>query len=207
MNKTKVSIKAIFKYLSTIITWSIFVILFCCAAFLVYYFVSLQLYSSKGSSYQPNFSIYTIVSPSMTPKIKVYDVIINTKVNKPSDIKVGDVITFKSTSAFTYDMTITHRVVDIQIVNGEYQFITKGDNNAVADSAPALYANVIGIARVKIPQLGRAQVFIASKTGWLFVVVIPALFIIIKDIVKLVKVNSIKGTAKKTNNKVIKSES
>ena len=199
MKKTRVTYKTIFSYLSTVITWTIFVILISCALFLAYYYVSVRIYAAKGEAYAPKFSIYTIVSPSMVPKIKVYDVIINFKVDSPTDIKVGDVITFKSTSSMTYGMTITHRVKDIQIVNGEYQFITKGDNNAIADLAPAEYSNVIGRATIKIPQLGRVQFFVASKFGWLVVVILPAFYVILKDIIKLIRISKVKNRASKAN--------
>ena len=201
--KTRVDVKYVFQFLSLIISKAIFVILLLCACILAYYFITIRVFRQKGDKYAPPFSIYTIVSASMTPKIKVYDVIINVKAKSPSDIKVGDIITFKSTSAFTYDMTITHRVIDIQIVNGEYEYITKGDFNEIPDMAPARYSNVIGIAKVKLPQLGRVQVFVASKYGWLLVVVLPALYIIIGDILKLIKLSRIKNDADKVNKRMV----
>ena len=206
MKKTRVTYKSIFSYISTIITWSIFVILISCVGILAYYYLSIKIYASKGEAYAPKFSIYTIVSPSMIPKIKVYDVIVNFKVDSPTDIKVGDVITFKSTSSMTYNMTITHRVKDVQIVNGEYQYITKGDNNAIADLSPAKYSNVIGKATIKIPQLGRVQFFVASKFGWLMVVVLPAFYIIFKDVLKLIKLSRVKNNASKANARLIERE-
>ena len=201
-NSVKIKIKSILNYLSSIVTWAIFVILALCIAALLYYYISSRVALSNGSK-GPAFSLYTIVSPSMTPKIKVYDVIINTRVDSPSDIKKGDIITFKSTSSLTYNMTITHRVIDIQIVNGEYQYITKGDNNVVQDGAPALYSNVIGKAVVKLPQLGKIQFFVASKFGWLVVVILPALYIIIKDISKLVRLSKTKKMADEANRRLI----
>ena len=204
MKKTRVSFKAILKYLSTVITWSIFVVLIACAGFLAYYYISLQVYSSKGEQYKPKYSIYTIVSPSMVPNIKVYDVVINVKIDSPSEIKVGDIITFISTSSITNGMTITHRVKDVQIVNGEYQYTTKGDNNAGPDTAPALYKNIIGKAVLKLPQLGRVQFFVASKMGWICVVVLPAFYVIMKDVLKLIKLSRVKNNANIENEKLIK---
>jgi signal peptidase len=136
-DKTRVDFKYVCSFLSLIGAKSLFILLLLCAGVLAYYFICLRISSAKGEEYAPPFSIYTIVSASMTPKIKVYDVIINVKVDNPTDIKVGDIITFTSTSAFTYGMTITHRVMDIQIANGEYEYITKGDFNEVAGLAPA----------------------------------------------------------------------
>ncbi|MBE6148906.1 MAG: signal peptidase I [Firmicutes bacterium] len=203
MKRNSVKLKSIINYLSTIITWSIFVILVSCAACLVYYYISMQIYARKGESFAPTFSIYTIVSPSMTPKIKVYDVIINTKIESPNEIKVGDIITFKSSSSLTYGMTITHRVMDIQIVNGQYQYTTQGDNNLTPDLSPALYKNVIGKAVLKLPQLGRIQFFVASKFGWLLVVILPALYVIIKDVSKLIKISKLKKKADAANRELI----
>lgn len=206
MKRNSVKLKSIINYLSTIITWAIFVILISCAACLVYYYISMQVYARKGEDYAPVFSIYTIVSPSMTPKIQVYDVIINTKIESPNDIKVGDIITFKSSSSLTYGMTITHRVKDIQVVNGEYQYTTQGDNNLTPDLSPALYRNIIGKAVLKIPQLGRVQFFVASKFGWLLVVILPALYVIIKDISKLVRISKLKKIADEANQKLIEED-
>lgn len=205
MKKTRMNLKSIIKYFSTIISWSIFVILLACAVFLVYYYISMQVYARKGSDYAPPYSIYTIVSPSMTPNINVYDIIINTKVDSPNDIQVGDVITFKSTSSFTYGMTITHRVVEIQNINGEYEYITQGDNNVTPDTKPAKYYNIIGKAVVKLPQFGRIQFFVASRFGWLVVVVLPALYIIVKDIMKLIKITKIKKDAQAANKTLVAS--
>ena len=73
----KMRIKSILNYIGSVISWTLFSILIICAAFLLYYFVSLKLYEAKGSKYRPFFSVYTIVSQSMVPTINVLDVIIN----------------------------------------------------------------------------------------------------------------------------------
>lgn len=199
MKSNGVKVKSIINYLATIFTWAIFVILITIAALLIYYYVSVQIYARKGSDYAPPFSIYTIVSPSMEDTILVYDVIINTKIKKPTDIKVGDVITFKSTSSLSWGMNITHRVKDIQIVNGKYEFKTQGDNNAFPDTAPALYENVIGKTVIRLPQLGKLQMFVGSKFGWLTVVILPAFYVIIKDVAKLIRISKLKKTASGEN--------
>lgn len=197
--KTKRKIKSILNYLSTVFTWAIFVILIICAGFLIYYYTNMKSHENDKTEYIPEISLYTIVSGSMVPKINVYDVIVNKRVESPMDIKIGDIITFTSTSSISSGMTVTHRVIDIQNVNGEYQFITKGDANISQDGAPALYSNVIGKAVLKIPQLGRVQFFVASKFGWLIVVVLPALYVIIKDIYKIVKITRMKNEAEAAN--------
>lgn len=198
--KKKYNYKAILKYLSTIFSWAIFVILLSIAAFLLYYFVTVKIINRDNNN--PPLSIYTIVSGSMIPTIDVYDVVINLKVDSPKDIEVGDIITFISEAPTTKGMTITHRVVDIQRVNGEYQFTTKGDNNIPTDSTPVVFEKVIGRAFMRIPQLGRVQAFVATKFGWLIVVILPALYIILKDVAKLIKISRLKKNAEIENNKM-----
>ena len=192
MSTSLKQIKTIVKTISTIISWTIFALLLLIIGFLAYYLICTNIYASKGQKFEPKFSLYTIVSPSMEPNIKVYDVILNTKINDPSDIKVGDVITFISTSNISNGMTVTHRVTKIVQGPNGYEYKTKGDNNLSEDTDTAKYSNVMGKVLLKIPQLGRLQFFLSSKGGWLIVIVCPALFIIVNDILKILKLNKAK---------------
>lgn len=189
--------KRIVKYVATVLSWSFFVVLLGAAAFLFYYFVSLKIHESNGE--KPPISIYTIVSPSMVPTIEVYDVVINKRVKNPDDVEIGDIITFISTSSISKGLTITHRVVNKFQSNGMFRYVTKGDNNAVPDTMPADYENLIGVAVMKIPQVGRVQFFLASGIGWILVVVLPSLFVIIKDVIKLVKITNLRKQARLAN--------
>ena len=132
------------------------VIAFVCiiAGILIYYIISVQIHS-KDENYVPGISIYTIVSPSMTPNINVYDVVVNVKASKPNDIEVGDIITFKSQAATSEGMTITHRVIAIdQLPDGTYEYMTQGDNNPEPDSSYVTFDNIIGKEILTIPGLG-----------------------------------------------------
>lgn len=200
-NQSSFSIKKVLNIISKIISWAVFVILLIAALFLIYYYIATKVYAAKGAGYEPKFSIYTIISPSMTPKIKVYDTIVNVRVDNPTDIEVGDVITFISTSLLTTGTTITHRVIAITEEDGQICYQTKGDYNNIADQACARFNNVIGKVVFKIPQLGRIQFFLASKAGWLLCILIPALFIIGRDIMRIVKLSTIKKNVNNINNK------
>lgn len=201
------SSKAVFKLIANILSWTAFALLIVIAVFLLYLTISSKIYASKGMAYEPKFSLYTIISPSMEPNLRVYDIIIDQRIDSPNDIKIGDVITFVSTSSISSNKTVTHRVIDIVIdETGNYQYKTKGDNNLSPDSAYAEYRNVIGKVLFKIPQLGRIQFFLANQAGWLIVVVIPALFIIIKDILKIVKLTKVNKKADELVAKDVKLE-
>ena len=200
-NSSKTNYLIFFKYISTIISWTIFVLLSIIGALLIYYFASSRLYVTKGDKYEPFFSVYTIVSGSMEPTIKVYDVIINTKVNDPKDVKVNDVITFTSTSDISNGKTVTHRVIGVrEMDDGSTCYVTRGDNNTTEDPSCATYSNVIGKVSAVVPGLGKIQFFLASKFGWLLIIVIPALYIIIKDLLKLFKMSRNKKDEETTDN-------
>ena len=194
--------KEVCKFISTVLSWTFFVLLLIIAGLLLYYFISTKIYASKGDNYKPAFGLYTIVSPSMEPNLKIYDVIVDTNVNSPDDIKEGDIITFISTSSLSKGMTITHRVIKIEDTPDKGRvYYTKGDNNLSPDARPAEYQNILGKVILKIPQLGRVQSFLATKGGWLVVVVIPALIIIIKDVLKLFKLKNINDSVNEINKK------
>lgn len=196
--KNKSKFREILKFISTVVSWTIFVLLIICIAFLVYYFVAIKIYTSKGSGYEPAFSVYMVVTPSMRPNINPYDVVIDVKVKNPEDIEINDVITFYSSIPGVKGGTITHRVIGIsKDTEGNYKFRTKGDYNLVDDGVDVEFDKIVGKVAIRIPELGRVQTFVASKTGWLVCVLIPALYVIVKDILKILKVKDINLTKKK----------
>ncbi|MCI8394316.1 MAG: signal peptidase I [Bacilli bacterium] len=188
--------KHVTKLIANIISWTVLVILLILASFLLYYYIANKIYASKGEQYSPYIGLYTIVSPSMTPNLNVYDVIVDVKVKKPEDIKVGDIITFISTSSISKGYTVTHRVVAILETENGKEYKTQGDNNLSPDTATVEFKNVLGKVILKVPQLGRIQYFLSSSYGWLLIVVIPALIVIISDIIKIIKLS---GAKKKVN--------
>lgn len=162
------------------------------AAVLIYYIISVQIHA-KDENYKPGISIYTIVSPSMTPNVNVYDVVVNIRVDDPTKINVGDIITFKSQAATSEGMTITHRVIARdQLPDGTYEYMTQGDNNPEPDSSYVMFDNVIGKEIITIPGLGKVQFLIANKKSWLFLLLIPIAIYLIKEIYKLIDLVGLK---------------
>ena len=193
----KKTLKTIYKIGSKVL----FGFLLLVALFLLYVGISYKLYKAKGDKFKPKFTLYTIVSPSMYPKIKVGDIIIDVRVDKPTDIKKGDTITFLSTSSYSKGLTVTHEVIDIIVdENGNYQYQTKGVNNMSPDAAYATYENVLGKYVFKIPKFGYVQNYLSHGKGWILLIIIPTLAIIIKDIIKLVKLAKIQEKASNMSN-------
>lgn len=183
LNKVLQALNYVFK----IFTVVIIVLLVIIGIFLLYYLISAKILSRQAGT-EPIISIYTIISPSMAPNINVYDLIINKKIKDPKEIQIGDIITFKSTSSLTKGWTVTHRVVDVAIVDGKYEYITKGDANPTIDSDTAKQENLLGKVIMKIPMVGQIQLFLSTKMGWFILILLPALGVIIYDIMKIFKI-------------------
>lgn len=181
----------IFNFITKIISWCVMAILCVIGTFLVVYICVNKIAQAQGKS--APLGLYTIISPSMTPDIDVYDVVFVMK-KDPNEIKVGDVVSYYSTNSFFGTTPITHRIVEkyINPSDGKPIFRTKGDANPVMDDEVIVSDNIIGTVRFVIPALGRIQFFLASKGGWFIAILVPALGIIIYDIMKLCKLIRVK---------------
>ena len=197
--KTIYGIKGFLKYISTVVSWTMFVLLVLLGILLIYYFISVKLFALKGEKYEPFFSIYSVQSGSMEPTISYKDVIINLKADI-DDVKVNDVITFISAWQVNYGMTMTHRVVAIQTMDdGSTCLVTRGDSNTNDDQVCVTEENLIGIVKAVLPGFGKVKDFLSSFLGWLLIIIIPALYVIVKDIIKLFNIED--KVERKKNNK------
>lgn len=175
------------KFIASVIMYALFSLLILIGVIVIMYFIDFKLNEKKGIYKPPLYSAYVIVSQSMEPSIMRQDVIVTRRINE-ADIKVGDVITFKSTDSRYYGITITHRIEEIMTLeNGGIAYVTKGDNNNVADASIVNYDNILGKVIICVPKIGYIQYFLTRSYGWLFVIVLPCFGIIGYDIIKLLK--------------------
>ena len=186
--KIKKFFRSFFKIINNILVTLIVII------FLVFLFFIIHTAVSKKRGTYPKVGLYTIISPSMEPNIKMYDVVL---VIKSNNLKVNDIITFYSTTLYK-NTPVTHRIVNI---NDDGTYIVKGDANSEVDSENVLPENIIGKVVLKIPQAGKIQFFIASKWGFLIAILIPILIFVIYDIFKLIKIIKYKKRLKSIENK------
>ncbi len=187
----------IVKTVLKVLSWIVLIFLILLATILIYYVVSSKIYEAKGKKFEPLISLYTIISPSMEPNINVYDVVLTKKV-KSEEVKEGDVITFISSSTLGEGLTITHRVKSVIKTEGDIKFRTQGDNNPIPDSALVTSNNLLGKVVFIIPFLGYIQFMLQSKSGWLFFLLIPAIIVVIYDVVKVIKLSNVKQRLNET---------
>lgn len=198
-------IKKILHYITTVIMYSVFLVLIFIGLILLMYVIDIKKNAASGQYKPPLVSAYVIISPSMVPTIKVQDAVVIKRV-EPENIKVGDIITFTSTDDRYSGITITHRVVGVEkTTTGKYMFRTKGDNNNTEDPTLVAENYINGKVILKIPKIGYIQYFLSQAYGWIIAIVIPCAGIIIYDIIKVVKLiknNVVKQVDKKKNKKL-----
>ncbi len=180
-----IKIRKTIKKVTNIISYAFITILMIIAAFLILYVICGQI--AKKRNENPPFALYTIISPSMEPNIKVFDVVFVKKTNVKK-LKEGDIITFYSTNTFFGNTPITHRIVEIlQLPDVEIAFRVKGDANSVPDEEKVIPSNIIGKVMFKVPKLGKMQYYLASKKGWIIAILVPSLLILGYDVFKIIR--------------------
>ena len=130
------------------------------------------------------YRIYTVASNSMRPTYEIGDTLLIKEVEL-SDIKVGDVISYKGQSNGVEGYIITHKVINIEVDSDNYYFHTKGEANEGED--PLVSGNqVVGKVIHKfliLSILGRITSNIVLLT--LFIT-IPLTILIVIEIIKVI---------------------
>ena len=107
--------------------------------------------------------VYTVLSGSMEPQYHVGSIIYVKEV-EPSELKVGDAISF----LISENTVATHRIIEILPDEDDpdvIRFRTKGDNNDIEDTNPVHCNNVLGKVVGTIPLLGYVSDFVQNPPG------------------------------------------
>lgn len=124
-----------------------------------------------------NWTPLMVVSTrSMQPAINKGDLIYVRGV-APSDLQVGDVITFKPPPVYIKDTLITHRVVDIGYDAEEIYFRTKGDNNPATDPWLVRSNDIVGKQVYMIRNVGYYFLWMQTPAGLATLVAVLVLYL------------------------------
>lgn len=104
------------------------------------------------------YKLIAIGSNSMNPVFYRGDSVIYEKVKNINDVKVGDIIVFQKDN-----IIVTHRLIAIKKENGKIKYITKGDNNEVADSYNPQSQEIIGKVKLVIKYVGYPTIWLTEK--------------------------------------------
>jgi signal peptidase len=128
-----------------------------------------------------NIKLLSVLSGSMEPKIHTGSLIF---IKPEGEYNVGDVVTRITEEK---DITITHRIIKKEIIDGKMVFVTKGDANNIADNEKIYSEMIIGKVMINIPYLGYAVNFAKTTQGMILIIIIPAVIIVYEEILKIKK--------------------
>lgn len=165
VEKKKLNISKIFKLIWNILSKIITILIL---------FVSIIIVVQKVTNNKESFfgyRIFRVQTGSMIPKYNIGDVIL-VKEKDIDKIKVGDDVTYKGESGSVKGLLVTHRVIDIEEVDGKKAFHTKGIANNLED--PIVYGNQInGVVQTKLYILSLICLLLNNKYVFYFCGVLP----------------------------------
>ena len=129
----------------------------------------------------------TVASDSMSPTFRAGDLIVIRKCD-PGKLEEGDIITFHTIINNEYALN-THRIAEIQEEGGVRSYVTKGDNNAIADVHMIADGDIVGKFVTKLPGVGKVMSFLSSSIGFLVVIVLPLLVFFVYQVYHLITVS------------------
>lgn len=118
-----------------------------------------ELGDSKKNPSFFNISLYSVVSESMSPRIKVNDIVVVKKGYSNDEFREGNIITFKKDNG----EIVTHRIEKIVLSDLQNSYITKGDNNETVDEEVVRYEDIIGKVIYVMPNLGNMFALLKNK--------------------------------------------
>ncbi len=133
------------------------------------------------------YRMLVVMSGSMEPKIKTGSVVL---VKRAAEYKENDIITFlKNPGDNLKDIKsiITHRIIEVHDDEGRATFTVKGDANDTPDNEMVTERQVLGKVILSIPYAGRAIAFTKTQTGFMILIVIPAVLLIYNEILNIKK--------------------
>lgn len=150
-------------------------------------YVSYVSTSGNGVPSVFGIRILSIQTESMYPTLNPGDLIFDKAVKDPSELQVGDIITYWTVINGERVLN-THRIYEIYDGGGYLIFGTKGDNNTVADALTVHESEIVGIYSTKISGVGKVFDYLQTSTGFLIVVVIPVFIFFLYYLVQFFRV-------------------
>ena len=124
--------------------------------------------------------LYLVQSGSMEPAVDVGSVVI---VSSDSTYVNGDIISFDVQG--NGKNIITHRIAYKEFpdgIEGDPEYVTKGDANEDFDATKIKNNNIIGKVRVTLPYLGYLASYAKKPWGFILLVIVPATILIYEEL-------------------------
>jgi signal peptidase len=165
----------------------------------VFIYAVLALFTKQDMNQSSFFGISTlsVQTDSMSPTFESGDLIFVDMKFNVDDLKIGDVITYKTTVSVQGELYLiynAHRIVNIEEISGVRWFTTDGDNPLAVEEL-VVESEIYGVwTEKKISSVGKLTDgfvdFVKSPIGFFLFIVLPCFTFLVYEIIKFVKVVS-----------------
>jgi signal peptidase len=129
-----------------------------------------------------HIQVKVVKSGSMEPAIKTGGIVID---RPAASYSVGDIITFGADTRT--QIPTTHRIVAVSGEGSGQMFTTKGDANDAPDPGSTRLSDIRGKVIFTAPYIGYVLDFARKPLGFALLVGVPAAFIILEEVGKIVR--------------------
>ena len=131
------------------------------------------------------YTVFRITTGSMKPAYDV-DTLILVKKTDPSEIQVGDVISFYSADPALDGAVNTHRVIAVEQDGEEWNYTTQGDANNTPDQYGTDSRALIGKVVASSLVLGKLARLVSNPLIFIPIILLPLAVILITNLVRTV---------------------
>jgi len=150
-------------------------------------YVSYVSTSGSGVPSILGIRMFSIQTDSMYPTLLPGDLIFDTAVDDPGELRKGDIITYWTVINGERVLN-THKIHEIYDGGGYLIFETKGDANTVTDPLTVHESEIVGKYAVRVPGVGKVFDYLQTSTGFLIVVVVPVFLFFLFHLVQFFRV-------------------
>lgn len=148
--------------------------------FLAVYISAIFVQRVSGNKSVLGYRMFNVASESMVPVYKVNDVIA-VKDCDPNTLRIGDDIAYIGKDTGLSGKIITHRIINIEDVDGNREITTKGINNDLTD--PSISTNqVVGKVIGVVPFISAINKIVMTQAGFFFLIFVPVVLIACMEI-------------------------
>ena len=145
--------------------------------------------NTSGNGVPSIFGIrmFSIQTESMYPVLLPGDLIFDTAVEDPGQLRKGDIITYWTVINGERVLN-THTIYEIYDGDGFLIFETKGEKNTVVDALSVHESEVVGKYMFRIPSLGKVFDYLQTSTGFLLIIVLPVFLFFLYHLIQFFRV-------------------
>jgi signal peptidase I len=123
----------------------------------------------------------TVLTGSMRPTIEPGDMVVDERV-PASQLRVGDIVTYQEPHG---TRTITHRVREVTISEGQARVVTRGDANDTVEQWQVEATGEVGRVVYTLPKIGYPVTWSHTREGRLGLVSVPALLLAVWALMRI----------------------